>query len=300
MSRHAITGADRETREMRAVYARRRASALIRPCVVDWAVDPPELVFVPDLSQAEAALLAMIPTDAGPTTRLVGVAAATAPASAPAAHPGLAEHVGIGLAPGHAHPFAGDQDPRLTDSRPPLAHGHADGDLPSTIARTADVAAAVAAHAAGPHGGSAGPWTTILKTADESKNALAAVADDVLLKFTTQPNTAYSIRLRAWFLTNATADLKYRLFHAGTTTRVRRRILRTGTTDVAQVLELKTAFDAADVVLATTGLNPWLEEHVLLQVGATGGLFVLRWAQVASNPGPTTCLEGSYLEYAVT
>ena len=149
-------------------------------------------------------------------------------------------------------------------------------------------------------GGGASTWTTVIKTADESKNNLAVVADDALLKFTTVANTNYVVRLKAWFLTNATADLKYRLFHTGTTTRVRRRVYRTATTDIAQTVELKTAFDVADVVLSTTGLNPWLEEYLVLQVGASGGQVVLRWAQVTSNAGPTTCLEGSYLEYAVT
>ena len=125
------------------------------------------------------------------------------------------------------------------------------------------------------------------------------VADDATLKFTTLANTQYTVRLRGQFITNATADLKYRLVHTGTTTRVRRRVRRTATTDIAQTVELKTAFDAADVILSTTGLNPWLEEDVILQVGASGGVFKLQWAQVTSNAGPTTCLEGSYLEYAL-
>ena len=138
-----------------------------------------------------------------------------------------------------------------------------------------------------------------MKTADESKNSLATVADDNALTVTLLVNTQYALRLRAFFLTNATADLKYRLVFTGTTTRVRRRVYRTATTDIAQTIELKTAFDAADVILSTTGLNPWLEEHVILQVGASGGAFKLQWSQGTSNAGPTTCLEGSYIEWAI-
>lgn len=310
-----------------------------------------------------------------PATGLL--AAEQAPQSAPGPageHPDLAEHDALGLATDTAltsHANAASH----TDARTPLAHAHADGDLPAGLARDAEVAAtyalihahpyaatshahvdgdlpaglardaevaatyapihahpyeasgavaahaalgdphsgyltpaegsaayeasgAVAAHALTPHGG--GTWTTIIKTADESKNATAAVADDALLKFTTLPNTNYTIRLRAFFLTNATADLKYRLVHGGTTTRVRRAITRTATGDVPAHITTGTAFDGADVILSTTGLNPYLAEEVILQVGASGGLFVLRWSQVTSNPGPTTCLEGSYLEYAVT
>ena len=217
-----------------------------------------------------------------------------------ATHAGLADpHPGYLTPAEGGAAYAATNDARLSDARTPLAHAHLDADIPAAIARDAEVTSAVATHAATPHGG-AGTWTTVIKTADESKNSLAVVADDLLLRFTTLPNTSYVIRLRAFFLTNATADLKYRLVHAGTTTRVRRRVQRTATTDIAQTIVLGSAFDVADVILSTTGLNPWLEEDVILQVGASGGLFRLQWAQVTSNAGPTTCLEGSYLEYAIT
>lgn len=142
-------------------------------------------------------------------------------------------------------------------------------------------------------------WEVVMKTGDESKNNSAVVADDATLKMTLAANTTYSIRLVVFFLTNATADLKYRLAFTGTATRVRRRVTRTSTTDIAPITELKTIFDSTDVILTTTGLNPWLDEEVILQVGATGGIFKLQWAQVTANAGPTTCLRGSYIEYAV-
>lgn len=148
--------------------------------------------------------------------------------------------------------------------------------------------------------GGAGVWTTIKAVADESKNSSAVVADDNTLVVSLLANTQYTLRLTALFLTNTTADLKYRLVFTGTTTRVRRLIRRTATSDVIITPELKTAFDVADVVLCTTGLNPWLEETVLLQVGAAGGNLKLQWAQVVSNAGPTTRLDGSYLEYMIT
>ena len=151
-----------------------------------------------------------------------------------------------------------------------------------------------------PPGGPGGAWTTVKKVADESKNNSAVVADDNTLIATLLANTQYTLRLTAFFLTNTTADLKYRLVFTGTTTRVRRRVKRTATTDIAQTIELKTAFDSADVILCTTGLNPWLEETILLQVGASGGVIKLQWGQVVSNAGPTTCLEGSLLEHMLT
>ena len=51
--------------------------------------------------------------------------------------------------PGSANPYVTDQDARLSDDRPPTAHSHIDADLPSGIARDAEVTAAVAAHADG-------------------------------------------------------------------------------------------------------------------------------------------------------
>ena len=147
------------------------------------------------------------------------------------------------------------------------------------------------------HAGGASAWTTKVKTADQTNNT-TTLADDAILQFNTVANTQYTVRLLAFLLTNATADSKYRLVHTGTTTRVRRRVKRTATSDIAQTIELKTAFDSADVVLSTTGVNPWVEENIILQVGASGGVLKFQFAQVTANAGPTQCLEGSYLEHA--
>lgn len=148
------------------------------------------------------------------------------------------------------------------------------------------------------HAGGGSAWTTAVKTADQS-TATSTLVDDTVLQFTPVANTQYTIRLLAFLLTNTTADAKYRMVHTGTTTRVRRKVKRTATTNIAQTIELKTAFDAADVVLCTTGLNPWVEEDIILQVGATPGVVKFQFAQVLTNVGPVSVLEGSYLEYAV-
>ena len=285
-------------------------------------------------------------------------------------------------------------DPRLSDARTPTAHNHddryytdaetdtllqgkaaashqhpfsditgtaTDAQIPASIARDTEVAAAISAHegAADPHtgyqkesekgaangyapldsgllvpvanipqipvsklnsgtnasattfwrgdgtwatpsgGGGSGPWTLVMKTADEQKNLSAVVAADNTLTVALAAATNYIVRLRANFITNATADLKYRMVFGGTTSRVRRVVRRTATADNAMTIEVKTAMDTADVILSTTGLNPWLEEDILIQV-LTAGSLTLQWGQVTSNAGPTLCMEGSYLEYAVT
>lgn len=177
-------------------------------------------------------------------------------------------------------------------------HGGTHPDLAAHDALGLATQAELDTHAQLPHGG--GAWTTVMATSDLSKNASATVTDDGVLQVTLAANTQYSLYLIAFFQTNATADLKYRLVFTGTTTRVRRKVGRTATSDVAPTTELKTTFDAADVVLSTTGLNPWLEEDIILQVGASGGVLKLQWAQVTSGPGPTTRLEGSYLMWATS
>ena len=144
-----------------------------------------------------------------------------------------------------------------------------------------------------------GGWTTVVKTEDESRTN-NTLLDDATLVFTTLANTQYVIRLVVHMLTNATADSKYRMAHAGTTTRVRRRIVRTATNDIPAEVASLAAFDAADVVLSTTGTLPFVEEHIVLQVGASGGVLSFKWAQNTTNAGAMTVLEGSYLEYATS
>lgn len=171
-----------------------------------------------------------------------------------------------------------------------------DAQIPAGITRDAEAAAAYAdiAHS---HGGAA--WTLIVKPADTGRTNNTVSADPDLV-VTLLANTNYVLYLQVFMLTNATADARYQLTFSGTTTRVRRQILRTATGDVAAHITVGTAFDGAPVVLSTTGLNPFVQERIILQVGASGGSFAFQWAQVTTNPGACTVLEGSYLEYAVT
>ena len=81
-------------------------------------------------------------------------------------HPDLATHTGLGLAVAHTHPYASDTHDHDADysaavhthvhnhdgSYAAPSHSHLDADIPAAIARDAEVTAAIATHAATPHG----------------------------------------------------------------------------------------------------------------------------------------------------
>jgi hypothetical protein len=150
-------------------------------------------------------------------------------------------------------------------------------------------------------GAGGGNWTIISKAADtvRTNNTLSA---DPELAVTLLANTQYRIRFKVFLSAgNATGDVRMQLTFAGTTTRVRRRPIRTATgADVPVAAVIGTAFDAAAVNLSTTGTNAYYEDDIILQVGASGGILAFQWAQVTTNATGATCHEGSYMEYQTT
>lgn len=150
-------------------------------------------------------------------------------------------------------------------------------------------------------GGGAGTWTTIIKPADTARTNNTVSADpDMVVNLTALTN--YVIKIRAWFIANATPDIRYALTFSGTATRVRRRIIRTATADVPAMITAGTSFNlaASPIVISTTGVSPYIEEYIVVQVGAVGGQLALQWAQVTTSALACTLLEGSHIEYAVT
>ncbi len=150
------------------------------------------------------------------------------------------------------------------------------------------------------------PWTVVVATADQAVTNSAVLTDSTYLQFTTTANTNYHIRLRVLMNSgNATADIKYRVTHAGTTTRVRR--VRTysvpnGTSATFPTVLPATAFDSADqTLLATVTGDSVVYEDIYLQVGASGGIFKIAFAQNTQTAAASVTLyEGSYLEYMTT
>jgi hypothetical protein len=159
---------------------------------------------------------------------------------------------------------------------------------------------------AAPGGGGGGAWTTVFQAADQLVTNSATLTDATNLQFTTTANTNYHIRLRALFNSgNATADIKYRVTHGGTTTRVRRArtySVPNGTSATIPTVAPATAFDTTDqTLLATVTGDSIVYEDIYLQVGASGGVFKIAFAQnTLTAAASVTLYEGSYIEYATT
>lgn len=95
----------------------------------------------------------------GPPVRVEGATVSRSTGGS-GAHPGLAAHESLGL--------VDDQDARLANARPPIAHSHpyadvdhghtlVDADIPAAIARDAEVTAAIATHLTAAQHGAAAP-----------------------------------------------------------------------------------------------------------------------------------------------
>lgn len=146
--------------------------------------------------------------------------------------------------------------------------------------------------------GGSGAWTTVFKTANQTKNSDTTTAADSALVATLSANKKYAIRLRVFFTSATTPDFKYQMTFGGTTTRVtmhRKAMAPNSATLAAGVGE---AFDTLDNGLTcTTGHDGWLEADFALEVGASGGDFAFQWAQNVSDAADTIVYAGSYLEY---
>jgi hypothetical protein len=137
----------------------------------------------------------------------------------------------------------------------------------------------------------------IRKTANESITSDSVLSDDSVLKFTMTANTKYSIRLKVFFTTAATPDLKYRVVGPASPTLIKRTITRAAGGAVPALVAVGNSYDAADVILNGSGADGFIEEEIIVHNGATSAQFIFQWAQNCSNGTATTVLAGSYIEY---
>lgn len=144
-------------------------------------------------------------------------------------------------------------------------------------------------------------WSMIFKTADETRNNNAVVADDSMLLVPMLANTRYSIRGTIIGTTLLTPDFKYR--HNGPAAPIQVHVERThrvGGGPSFATLTGDDAYSAADIPMisaADGSFGIWLD--VMVNNGANAGNFAFQWAQNTSDPGNTTVWAGSYLEYRI-
>jgi hypothetical protein len=152
-------------------------------------------------------------------------------------------------------------------------------------------------------GSSTGVWTLLVKAADETISNDNTLSDDNTLFFTTVASTNYTIRGRIFWQSRTASDFKYQIAHSGTTTKFRMYTWRVGY-DGGAVASPVAAFatsSASQTVATVANDDIWfLEFHLQLQVGGSGGTLSFQWAQNTAVVENTSVLEGSTLEYVTT
>lgn len=149
-------------------------------------------------------------------------------------------------------------------------------------------------------GGGGGQWTSVFKTADESKTSNSTFTDDPFMTFSVAANTKYSFRGKLFFNTaSSSPGFKAQLTGPASPTKV--RVKRTGIVaggTALSAIQVDSAFSTSIALAAGTG-DGYLEFDGFLQNGANAGSVTIQWAQNFSNANATVLYAGSYIEYAL-
>lgn len=153
--------------------------------------------------------------------------------------------------------------------------------------------------------GGAGTWTTLKKSADQTRTSTATLADDSELVFALSASTHYAIRGKVFIETaNATMDYKWGLAYSSTITREVSRLAygvagASGGVDAESVLTSKNVIVNGGDIAVTGGTSgvACITFDLLFQTNGAGN-FKFQWAQNTSDAGNCTVYEGSYIEYS--
>jgi hypothetical protein len=156
------------------------------------------------------------------------------------------------------------------------------------------------------YSGAACAITNIVATADQDVTNSDTLVQSSYLSFTTLPNTNYNVTLKVFFnASSATCGFKYRLNHAGTTTRVIRHRTYAVPNDMSAYYPsapMSNAFDSVDqsIIGANEG-DSFIFENIILQVGASGGVLQFEFAQNTAEALEYVRLYmGSMIQYVIT
>lgn len=148
-------------------------------------------------------------------------------------------------------------------------------------------------------GGSSDGLIYIIKNADESKSNNGTPTDDNTLKFTTEANTKYLIRIVMGYTINSSSTLKIVFNHTGTTTTFR-ALDFIFQDDYGSDSRYNTTNIYTNYVRSNSGNNgKLLVDSIFLDVGSSGGVFSIQWSQNYENTGSTVIRAGSYLAYKI-
>lgn len=148
-------------------------------------------------------------------------------------------------------------------------------------------------------------WSTVKKTADETRASTATLANDSALSFACLAGTSYRIVLDVFFSqANATMDFKYAMAYSGTiTSQYAYRLQHAPESAIGADNDL-TATNANLVNAGAIAMTPtvsgagYVRVELILNTNAAG-TFSLQWAQNTLDAGNLTVLRGSYINYMI-
>lgn len=149
-------------------------------------------------------------------------------------------------------------------------------------------------------GSGTGAWTTIAKSADETRSSTSTTpTDDAILVLALDASSRYIIKLRAYVEATG-GGFKYTTAYSGTTSKImthrRASVAIGGATGTDN--ELTSTFDSllsGSNLGSTSGMGS-VELDIILQT-TTLGTFAFQWSKNSAVAGDVTVLGGSYLEY---
>ncbi|MEK7480974.1 MAG: hypothetical protein AAB604_02645, partial [Patescibacteria group bacterium] len=144
----------------------------------------------------------------------------------------------------------------------------------------------------------AGGDTIVEKDADESFTSSSTMAHDTDLKFTMTANTAYRIKINAWFKTNATADFKYGVSVGDAPSAATLKFLGQAITASTTAALCVVTKDSACTLTSTSVNDSIVELEGIAAPGASGAVFHFDRAQNTSNSGATSIEKNSFIAYA--
>ncbi|MEQ1519714.1 MAG: hypothetical protein ABL936_00415 [Aestuariivirga sp.] len=146
-----------------------------------------------------------------------------------------------------------------------------------------------------------GTWTSVFKTADQSRTNTTTLADDSTLVFTALASGIYTIRAKIFGSADAAPDVKFSLVGpsaSGRSSQISVLNGEGGPTSEAETITASTTYiSSTSILIAGVNRSFVIDISATITVGGSGGTVAFQWAQVTSSANNTTIGLGSYIEY---